>query len=164
MLRIPPLRDRKDELPALVETLLARANAQHGRSVQGMAPDALRALAGHDWPGNVRELRNAVDQAVVIAKGAIVTLADLPIHLRSPGESRPPASSAPVADDGLDSALPPTGESVNLRASLDEYEARLIRETLEACSYRRADAAKQLGIPLRTLARRIKLLGIKEPR
>ncbi|HEY4120374.1 MAG TPA: sigma 54-interacting transcriptional regulator [Byssovorax sp.] len=160
VLRLPPLRERADEIRPLVDRLVARANAQHGRGVTGMTDDALAALEGYAWPGNVRELRNAVDQAVVVARGAVVTREDLPAYVRSAEPRLVGREPTPVASRS-DEDGEPAGE---LREQVDRYEASLIERALEATGGHRGEAAKRLGLPLRTLARRIKLLGIKEPR
>jgi DNA-binding NtrC family response regulator len=185
VIRVPPLRERRDEIPRLAASLVARANAQHGRSVAGIADDAMEALASHEWPGNVRELRNVVDRAVVLAKGPLVTLEDvLPLGRASAAPQGGPSATARPSDgakaqasDGTaplaSESAPPRADTpeeddldgpVDLRAQVDGYEARLSQRALAKSGYRRAEAARRLGLPLRTLARRIKLLGIKEPR
>jgi len=82
--RMPALRERREDVPLLAVHFLARHAKAHGRAVEGFDPEALRVLVSHDWPGNVRELENAVERAVAVADGELVRPADLPEELRSP--------------------------------------------------------------------------------
>jgi DNA-binding NtrC family response regulator len=117
--------------------------------MRGIAPDALSVLETYRWPGNVRELKNAIDRAVVVARGDVIQPEDLPARVRGQRTSVPnPTPSNP------------TGE---VKARVQQYEATIIEEALQATGWNRNDAAARLGIPIRTLSHRIKLLGIKKP-
>jgi DNA-binding NtrC family response regulator len=134
-----------DEVAPLAGRFLREACEANGRAMRGIAPEALAALEGYRWPGNVRELKNAIDRAVVVARDDVIQERDLPARVRSQQRSPP---------------TPPTGE---VKTRVQQYEAKIIEETLQATGWNRNDAAARLGIPLRTLSHRIKLLGIQKP-
>jgi len=154
VLRIPPLRARRDEIEPLALRFLADAAAANGRRVRAIAPDALARLESHGWPGNIRELKNAMEHAAVLARGERVELHDLPERVREngPGKSLPDDGNTPGKD------LPDAAPAV--RGRVGAFEARLIREALEAEGWSRSKAAKRLGLPVRTLSYRMKVLGI----
>ncbi len=131
-IRLPPLRERPDDLPLLVDAFVRQFNAQNGRSLAGLTPDAMRALQRHAWPGNVRELRNVIERAMIMAQGRLVEVSDLP----------PLAGGAPTGADG--SRLEPG-------MTVDDAERRLIELTLEHTGNNKTRAAEMLGIGLKTL-------------
>jgi len=140
---VPPLRERQEDLPLLVEQFLREFNRAHGRRVTGIARGALERLLAHDWPGNVRELRNCVEGMVVFAEGKRpLAVADLPPVLR---EFRAGAAREVRLELGL---------------GMDEVERRFIEETLRWVGYDKQRAAETLGIGLRTLYRKLKQYGI----
>lgn len=134
---VPPLRERREDIPALAEYFLAR----HGRALNPalvrISPEAMACLQAHDWPGNVRELEGVIQRGLVLASGDALTLADLPADLR-PGT--------------LHSRAMPWPE----QATLAEVEAAWIRHTLDRCGGNRTRAAGMLGIAPSTLWRRLK--------
>jgi DNA-binding NtrC family response regulator len=153
-LTIPPLRDRPEEIEPLARRFMAGANAANGCQVRDIAPDALDLLLRHDWPGNVRELRNAIERAVVIAADDVVAVDDLPDRVRQ-------KAILPDAADTAGDSPPATAEGdVNLRAELARIEAEMIRRAMERSHWDRNRAAASLGLPLRTLARKIADHGI----
>jgi DNA-binding NtrC family response regulator len=117
-IHLPALRERQDEIRPLAEAFLRDACRENGRHVRGIADDALNALVRWRWPGNVRELKNVVERAVVVARGDVVTLADLPERMRdaSSGPSALHRTSLPgststndsTGGSGIGSAQPPT--------------------------------------------------------
>ena len=149
-LRIPPLRERTEEIKPLAERFLKDACRQAGTDVRAFAPDAMAALEGYAWPGNVRELRNVIERAVVLAEGKTVTLAELSDRVR--GGARPP-DSEPSADGD---------ESSDYREHVRRYEAKLIMAALHKADGNQTEAARALGLPLRTLVHKIKVYGIKK--
>jgi DNA-binding NtrC family response regulator len=143
-LDIPPLRDRREDVAPLARAFVRAANEVHGRQIEDITARALERLGAYAWPGNVRELRNVIERAVVLAEGSVIDERDLPDRLAG----RAPADAGP--DDR------------KLRARVQAYEAEIIRNALDAARGSRAEAARLLGMPLRTLAHRIKALGIDE--
>ncbi|MDX2079654.1 MAG: sigma-54 dependent transcriptional regulator [Terrimicrobiaceae bacterium] len=136
---MPPLRERKVDIPLLADAFLKQAATENGKPFRILAPDASAALLEYDWPGNVRELRTAIEHGVVMATGTAITLRDLPATLRggSEGVSRPAS--------GL---------------NLHESETTLILRALDECGGNRTAAAEKLGISRRTLHRKVKELNI----
>ena len=157
-LRIPPLRDRVDEIRPLVRRFVDDANMVNHRKIRGATPAALAALEVYPWPGNVRELRNVVDRAVVIATGAHITIDDLPANLRNTTE-------VPEPDDfgDNDEATDPGGELVEpLKPAVAQLERRLICRALAACDGNQTRAAEVLAMSRRTLVYKIRGYGIGE--
>jgi DNA-binding NtrC family response regulator len=145
---VPPLRERKEDIPALIEAFIADFNRRHGGKIQGIAPQALKILMEYDWPGNVREIKNAVESAAVLATGDTIGpegFADL--LARATGRNAL-AGPAPV---------PPAAGSISipLGTSLADVERQMILATLRE-SGSRAAAARKLGIGLRTLYTRLR--------
>jgi PAS domain S-box-containing protein len=140
---LPPLRRRQEDLPLLARQFVERFNRLQGRSVQGIAPEALSLLLAHDWPGNVRELENVIERAFILCRGGFIEIAHLPEELTGRGASRP---------------LPSDG-----RAAHDVLDLQAIHSALERNGYSRAAAARDLGIHKTTLFRRMKRLGIPRP-
>ncbi|MFQ5843543.1 MAG: sigma-54 interaction domain-containing protein, partial [Planctomycetota bacterium] len=139
-LRTPPLRERIEDLPLLVDTFLEELAAGHGRPVPELGAGVLERLQAHTWPGNIRELRNCLETLLLTAAGDSLEEADLPPELRE-GAGAPPA------------------RSLSMRP-LAEVERELIANTLREVGGNRAHAARVLGISARTLYRRIKELGL----
>ncbi|RKH18814.1 sigma-54-dependent Fis family transcriptional regulator [Corallococcus sp. CA047B] len=135
---LPPLRRRKGDIPALVSHFLERCNTAYGKQVTGLAPGTLQALMSHDWPGNIRELENAVERAVVLARGEELTADDLPPVLRGP---RPSAESSERLIPG---------------ASLAAIEREAILRTLEMVEGSTSRAAEVLGISVRKIQYKLK--------
>ncbi|HTN87436.1 MAG TPA: sigma 54-interacting transcriptional regulator [Sorangium sp.] len=180
---IPPLRERKDEIEPLAWRFLRMANQANGRHVQGIAREAMELLQLYNWPGNVRELRNAMERAVVVTRAALVQPEDLPAPVRAAraqgeGASEPARASDPerTYPEGAVGAPPPSPppslppstqpselEDTPVRGKVQQYEAKILRDTLEAAGWSRTEAAKRLGIPVRTLSYRMKVLGVTKP-
>jgi DNA-binding NtrC family response regulator len=168
-IEIPPLRERREEIPALVGRFICESNEANHRDVQHVADDALRALVDHDWRGNVRELKNVVERAVVIAFGDTIRMDDLPESVRSranplvveaPLNVFIPRSEAPrTAAAAPPSTRGPEYEG-DLRTALARFETDRIRAALDEVGWRRNEAAKRLGLPVRTLHRRMRQLGL----
>jgi len=139
---LPPLRDRKDDIPLLVQAFLREFNERHGRAVAAVTPEAQRLLEDHSWPGNVRELRNVIERACILAGGEFIGREHLSPEVLKP-ELRPTASSSDVV------ALAPG-------VTVDEAEQRLILLTLEHTRNNKTRAAEILGISLKTLHNKLK--------
>jgi two-component system, NtrC family, response regulator AtoC len=180
---MPPLRERKDEIAPLAEQFLRDAARDNARAVRAFDPAAMAALLRWSWPGNVRELKNVVERGVVIARGDVVTLDDLPERVRettvSPdGSMLPPVAPvavAPVpvavpvpapAPVEVAASSPPIDPSVDykerLRLEMQRYERDLIVNALAAAGGNVTAAAQALKIPVRTLTHKMQALGIKK--
>jgi DNA-binding NtrC family response regulator len=149
-LRIPPLRERVDEIRPLAERFLRETCKQAGADVRTIDPQALAALEAYGWPGNVRELRNAIERAVVLAEGKTIVLADLTDRIRGGARAHVP--------DPEQQAEIPTDYKENVR----RYEAELIVRALHKHDGNQTEAARALGLPLRTLVHKIQTYGIKK--
>jgi transcriptional regulator with GAF, ATPase, and Fis domain len=172
MLKIPPLRERPEEIAPLAELFMREANQANERSIGLVDPEAMRLLHDYAWPGNVRELRNAIERAVVIARSDRVTVQDLPQAVRQLAGAKPrpaePTSKAAAAEGRAARAPVDTVEEdardldgADYREQMQRQEAKLILSALRRANWNRAEAAKTLNLPLRTLSHKIKQLGIK---
>ena len=132
-IRLPPLRDRKDDLPMLIQAFIKEFNTRNGRSVAGLSDRAMQMLERYDWPGNVRELRNVMERATIVAKGAVIEVADMPAL----------ASPFPTAASSSAGLAPGT--------TVDQAEQQLIEVTLQHTGGNKTRAADMLGISLKTL-------------
>ncbi len=142
---LPPLRERKEDIPLLVEHFVQEFSKTHGKPIREVTPAVIEALMKQDWPGNVRELRNWVENMVVLSRDDVLDVDDLPDH--APALPSPTSSMLP--------AIPGPG------ITLEEAEKALIKATLEAVGGNREEAAKRLGIGERTLYRKIDRYGLK---
>jgi len=133
-LQLPPLRERKDDIPLLIQSFLKEFNARNGRAVVGVSDAAMQILERYNWPGNVRELRNAIERATIVAKGDLIEPGDLPTlaQITAPTSSK----FGPVLTAGT---------------TVDEVERQLIEITLEHTGGNKTRAAEMLGISLKTL-------------
>jgi DNA-binding NtrC family response regulator len=141
-LRIPPLRDRKEDIPALIDTFIADFNRRHDQKIQGISPQALKAVMEYEWPGNVRELKNAVESAAILASGDTIG-SDGFADLASGAAGRAPGGVRARA--GREGAI-----MLTVGATLAEAERELILATLRRYPNKR-EAAQVLGLGLRTL-------------
>ncbi|MBX3271725.1 MAG: sigma 54-interacting transcriptional regulator [Sandaracinaceae bacterium] len=150
-LSVPPLRERPEDLDALVDRFLDEASRESGGRVRAISEVARDALRRHTWPGNVRELRNVIERAVVVASGDTVGLDDLPERVCRPASSSMPApASVPPEDDA------------DFRERVRAYETQLILDALARAHGNQTQAAKLLRMPLRTLVHKIRSYGIKK--
>jgi DNA-binding NtrC family response regulator len=140
-LHLPPLRSRRPDIPPLIDHLLDRINRENETHVTGVSREVLEAFLRYPWPGNVRELRNVLERAVVLNRGQVIHLIDLPPAFRAPPERMP------------------TGGG-----SLVENERATIIAALQEAAWNRSVAADRLGIHRNTLRRKIRELGIIPPR
>jgi transcriptional regulator with GAF, ATPase, and Fis domain len=140
-IRLPPLRERVDDILLLAQAFLLEIGAAVGRPPAGLSEDARERLLAHAWPGNVRELRNAIERAVILCEGGLVTGEHLPIALRSPGPSAEPA-------------LPPGG------LDLEALEKNLIQKAMSQARSNKTQAARLLGLTRAQLRSRIDKYGL----
>ena len=141
--KVPPLRERREDVPLLVDHFIARFRETLGRPVRTIADDALDRLLAHSWPGNVRELENVIERAMILADGDRITLRELPDAVTAERVNAP----APSA---------PGGGDFSMRRARRRFEADLIRRALEATNGNRTRAAKLLEISYRALLYKIK--------
>jgi two-component system response regulator HydG len=135
------LRERREDIPLLAASFLRGFAERNRRPVTGFSDAALQALAGHDWPGNVRELQHAIERAVVLCRGEIVELDDLPDAVRNSGPGRP---------------LPLSGTlNIAIGTPLEEIERIVIRETLRQTRGDKNLAAQLLRVAPRTIYRKL---------
>jgi len=142
VLELPPLRERTDDIPMLAGRFIEEFNAQNGRSVEGLTPEAEETLVRYAWPGNVRELRNAMHRAVVLAGNGAIVREHLP-PLVLGGASRP-------------ARAPESGKVLPLR----DVERQMIIRALEETNYHKPQAAAMLGISLKTLYNKLARFGL----
>ncbi len=145
--KIPPLRDRPDDIPPLAEHFLARCNAKLGTKVQGLDPAAMKLLVDYSWPGNVRELENLIERAVILCDGDRITPELLTDKIRKAPPAEAPA--VPVFDD------------LSIKKATQTIEVDLIRRALKETGGNRTRAAKLLEISHRTLLYKLKDYGIE---
>ena len=141
---LPPLRDRKEDLPLLTQAFIAEFADRNGKAVKAISGEAMRKLEQYHWPGNVRELRNVIERATILAEGEFIEMKHLP-----------PLGVMPVA---------PVGSGMTLEAGItvEEAERRLIVLTLEHTRDNKTRAAEILGISLKTLHNKLNRLGLRK--
>lgn len=142
-IRLPPLRDRADDIPLLVDRFLAECSAQHHREPKDVSREAMRLLRLYGWPGNIRQLRNLMERLVVTVKDSMIQPEHLPEEIQA---SKEDAHTMVVT----------------LGTSLDQLEREVIQRTLTEITNHREKAAKLLGISLRALQYKIKEYGIRD--
>jgi transcriptional regulator with PAS, ATPase and Fis domain len=140
---LPPLRERKGDVPLLAHQFILEFNNKHGTRVEGVREEALELLRAYPWPGNVRELRNVIERAVILAKGDWVERSHLPAYVVNPRES-------------------PAGKIVlSVGVSFADAERELILRTLKSVENNKAEAARQLGLDVKTIRNKLKAYGIE---
>ena len=140
-IHIPPLRERKEDIPLLAAAFLREFSQENGKAIDGLDPKARLALYNYSWPGNVRQLRNSIESAVVLCKGSMITLEDLPPNVRG--------------DTGTDDYL-----RVPVGTTLADVEKEVIRTTLGREGGNKSRTAEILGIGRKTLHRKIEEYGL----
>jgi DNA-binding NtrC family response regulator len=145
-IHLPPLRDRKSDIPRLAEALISVVNSKHGCRVSGLEADALAALDAHDWPGNVRELRNVLERAAIVAGEGSIHVSHLPPSLNPMARRN---DIAPRLEDPLAVQLP-------VGTTVAEAEKALIYKTLEHTRNNKTRASEILGISLKTMHNKLK--------
>jgi two-component system NtrC family response regulator len=132
-IELPALRERREDIPALVEHFLRKHAQRTGRRIERVEDGVLAALQQYDWPGNVRELENTIERAVVLATGPIITARSISVL----GAAAPPSSGLP---------------SLKLRPNIEWVEKETIRRSLESARGVKKDAAELMGISQRALS------------
>lgn len=148
---IPPLRERKEDIPVLVDHFIQRYNIQFRKNVKGITPDGLKLLIAYPWPGNIRELKNAVERAMILVDRDMIDVTQLPIRISEP--SGGVSLSQPVGDQLV--KLPPEG------AGLDDVEKELIQQALQYANGNKTKASKLLKISRDTLRYKVQKHGLE---
>ena len=169
-LQVPPLRERRADIPALVETLRQRLALRWGIDGLSFTPDLTAALAARDWPGNVRQLENAIARIVALAPAAgelgseaLQWLGPEPAG-EAPPVNAPPVNAPPV---NVPPASAPSAEApagAPLRVQIDAFERQVLAQTLAACSGNQSEAARRLGVTRTTLLDKLKRHGLHRDR
>jgi DNA-binding NtrC family response regulator len=144
---VPPLRERRDDIPVLIDYFLKKHTRNTSRLVRGLTPDTRRLMMDYSWPGNVRQLESAIERAILLCEGDLITVEDLPLEVRQ--EVRPTTEGA--------FKLPAEG------ISFEDVERSLIIQAMEQTDYNITKSAKLLGLTFRTLQYRLEKFGIKKP-
>src|SRR6201998_4297164 len=142
---IPPLRDHKDDIPALANFFLEKFARESGKPIRGITPAAMKLLLDFHWPGNVRELENIIERGVTLSAGSTLDVAD--IHLDPP---------TPRAVAGAPTVLP-------VGMTLDQWEDEAIREALKQANGNKSQAARALGLSRNALRYRLSKIGVPDP-
>ena len=143
---IPPLRNRRDDIPPLVDFFIAKHIAGSHRPIRGLTAGARNLIMSYSWPGNVRQLESAIERAILLCEGNEIEVEDLPVEIRQEGTSAAAFSFK----------LPPEG------ISFDDVERSLITQAMEQTNWNITRAAKLLGLSFRTLQYRLEKFGIKK--
>ena len=143
---LPPLRQRKEDIPLLVEFFLHRYSDENERQLRRITPEALRPLLTYSWPGNVRELENVIERAVVLSSGTEIGPELLPDHIAGRGTTLP--------------MLEHRGDA-SLFDIMEDCERHIILDMLEKCNWNQTEAAERFHVPLSTLNQKIKRLNIE---
>jgi DNA-binding NtrC family response regulator len=142
---VPPLREHKEDIPALVNFFLGRLAEESSSPVRGMTPAAMKLLMDFYWPGNVRELQNVIERAVTLSPNPIIGIED--IHLENPRSSSVARTQQPVLPEGM---------------SIEEWENEIIREALHRANGNKSQAARALGLSRNALRYRLAKIGVPD--
>jgi two-component system response regulator PilR (NtrC family) len=148
-LRLPPLRERREDIPILVDHFVRKLAAEHGRQITGVDPEAMSALMSYSFPGNVRELENLIERAVTLAPGDRISLDTLPNLSPTSAAGARLGPAAELPEEGLD-----------LEKVVDDFERGILIKALERTRGNRTEAARLLGVTFRSLRYRLSKLGI----
>src|SRR5467141_3331907 len=143
---LPPLRQRKEDIPLLVDFFLSKYSLENERQYRRITPEGLRPLVSYSWPGNVRELENVIERAVVLSSGTEIGVDLLPDQIAGRGTAFPVVEHRPDA---------------SLFDILEDCERRIITDMLEKCNWNQTEAAERFRVPLSTLNQKIKRLTIE---
>jgi DNA-binding NtrC family response regulator len=148
---MPPLREHKEDIPALVDHFIRRYAAESGKTIRGIKPDALKLLMDFQWPGNIRELQNIIERAIAFSAGEVIEPADIRLDLFSVRKSPAPSGSA-----GPETHFLPEG------MTLDQFEDEVIREALRRANGNKSQAARLLGLSRNALRYRLSKIGVDD--
>jgi transcriptional regulator with PAS, ATPase and Fis domain len=141
---IPPLRERKEDIPLLIKNFVDKFNKEKRRNVTGFDNDAIEALSNHSWPGNVRELENLVERMIIIKGSGKISVQDLPEKYRG-RKAKPVLESVPLPNNGI-----------CLASAVEEFENTLIKQALEKTGGNKKEAAILLNLKRTTFIEKLK--------
>jgi len=144
---VPPLRDRREDIPRIAARVLERSSAEHGKEIEGITPEAMRILGAYDWPGNVRQLESILERAVLLSESRTIGVDDLPAEIRRP-RSAAGSIGIEIPAEGVD---------------IEEVERALLLQAMEKSDWVIARAAKLLRLTYRTMQYRLEKFGIRKP-
>jgi DNA-binding NtrC family response regulator len=172
-IHLPALRERRQDIPLLVDHFIARFNERLKKQITGVDPAAVEGLVAHNWPGNIRELENVIERTILFCEGPRIRLLDLPADLGG-GTLRPSQPELPVVVSAVPpvvspppSAAPPVGEEVGslkeaVRAETERVERDLIQRALDETGGNVTQAARKLQISRKSLQTKMKELGLRD--
>jgi DNA-binding NtrC family response regulator len=171
-IHLPALRERRQDIPLLVDHFIARFNERLKKQITGAEPAAVERLVAHNWPGNIRELENVIERTILFCEGPRIRLEDLPADLggatlRPSQPDLPVVVSAPPAASPPPSAAPPVGEEVGslkeaVRVETERVERDLIQRALDETGGNVTQAARKLQISRKSLQTKMKELGLRD--
>ncbi len=157
---VPPLRERREDIPVLVEKFIQVFNRNRRNRVHGLEEGAMKALTAHAWPGNVRELENLINRLVVLSSGGSITLENLPPQFRS-SSGAPSAPLHPAPDRDLPAEISWGPDGIDFNAVVGRLEDGLIAEALARAGGNKKEAARLLGLHRSTLLGKLRKQGVK---
>jgi two-component system, NtrC family, response regulator AtoC len=185
-IHLPPLRERREDIPLLVNHFITRFNERLKKQVTGVEPDAIERLISHHWPGNIRELENVIERTILFCEGSTIRTADLPgefggtppqaAAVAPVNEERPPSTATSsgalpiiqgLAPSSVSSSVPQVGEEVGslkeaVRAETERVERELIQRALDETAGNVTQAARKLQISRKSLQTKMKELGLRD--
>src|SRR6476469_5006929 len=144
---VPPLRERREDIPVLIDFFLKKHTKNTSRLISGLTPETKKLMHEYSWPGNVRQLESAIERAILLSEGDLITTEDLPTEVRQ------------QVDPASEGAFKLPAEGINF----EDAERNLITQAMEQTDYNITKAAKLLGLTFRTLQYRLEKFGIKKP-
>jgi DNA-binding NtrC family response regulator len=141
---IAPLRERKEDIPDLVNLFISRFAGDSGKFIEGIKPDAMQILLGYHWPGNVRELQNVIERACALSKGPMLDEADVHLDVRA---SKATNAAGGFLPDGM---------------TLEQWEDEMVKEALRRANGNKSQAARLLGLSRNALRYRLSKIGISD--
>jgi len=144
---VPPLRERREDIPALVDHFIRRYSHEFAKPIQGLSPEALAALREYLWPGNVRELQNIIERSVVLVDGPVIGLNDLPLDVLLP-DHRSKVREA---------------ETLPLNEASDQFERQIVMRVLERVGWNQSEAARVLGVHRNSLKLKLARWKVRLP-
>ena len=161
-IRIPPLRERKGDIPQLVGHFVERMSARLKKTVVGVSDEAMAALAAHHWPGNVREVENVIERTILLCQGPLIQPRDLPPEVLAPHAALPGGAALPRPPTGEVPAMGAASFKKAVRAETERVERELILRALEETGWNVTHAAKKLQISRKSLQIKMKEMGLRE--